>query len=141
MKTRSFKLPLLIINVAFLATLCNCGPDDSDDRDRCVVKCDSIKTAPQELLDYFVFLKGSYWVYRLNGSDTLDTLTFAGFSEDYFELSAGCNYGISPCQKRYRIFFDHSNMQQFPISQGVSNERYWIEFNAASNQWSVSHSS
>ena len=124
-------LPLIIFNCT------------DKENNKCTQKCDSVKLAPKELLEYFIFNKGSYWVYKLNGTDTTDTLTFAGFHEDHFELKAGCNYGMAPCQKRYRIAYYHSNLDKFPVgtSFGKSQESYSLEFSSSSNQWMITHTS
>lgn len=117
----------------------SCGPDEERD---CQVVCDSLNSAPQDLLDYFVFNNGSYWVYRLKGTDSIDTLSFAGINSEFFELKAGCNYGITPCEMRYSMGFDHSNLDLFPpgnIKNNSSDEGYFISYLASSDQWGVSH--
>lgn len=114
----------------------NCDSEEND----CQVICGKINAAPQELLDFFVFKKGSYWVYQLNGTDTIDTMRFTGMDAEYFELKGGCNLGISPCEMRYRVFFNHSNLIKFPIAgSGVSNERYSILYSQIRDQWDVTH--
>lgn len=119
--------------------LSSCGPDE---RMNCTVVCDSINSAPQDLLDYFVFNEGSYWVYQLKGTDTTDTLSFAGMDSEFFET--GCNFGIRPCEMRYTIFFNHSNLDKFPPSNlkiNSSNEIYSILYSETRDQWDVSHMS
>jgi hypothetical protein len=131
----------LILGVFILSiTHFNCIDKENN---KCEVKCDSIRTAPKNLMDYFIFNKGSYWVYKLQGTDTIDTLTFGGYNENYFEIKASCNYGISPCQKSYRLAFKHSNFQKFPpaTSFGTSQESYSLEFRIGLNQWIISHHS
>ncbi len=116
----------------------NCGPDEKD----CKVICENINSAPQELLDYYVFNKGSYWVYQLNGTDTLDTLSFGGMTREFFQINAGCNYGIRPCEMRYSVGFNHSNLTKFPpgnLKNNSSYEGYFIGYSSNRNQWDVSH--
>ena len=130
-------LPLILSILGLSVTLSSCGPDEGMD---CRVVCDSVNAAPQNLLDYFVFNKGSYWVYQLKGTDTLDTLRFSGYREEFFEQKAGCNYGIRPCEMRYRISYGHSNLDKFPLTgSGVSNERYYITYSKSRDQWDVEH--
>ncbi|MEC8692963.1 MAG: hypothetical protein VXX46_04215 [Bacteroidota bacterium] len=104
--------------------------------------CDSVNAAPQNLLDYFVFNEGSYWVYQLKGTDTLDTLSFAGMDSEFFEQKAGCNYGIRPCEMRYSMGFNHSNLDKFPpgnTKNNSSNEGYYITYSKSRDQWDVEH--
>ncbi len=134
MKKQLFSLYLGISLLSFQ----NCGPEDKD----CKVICENINSAPQELLDYFVFNKGSYWVYQLNGTDTLDTLSFGGMTSEFFELNAGCNYGIRPCEMRYSVGFNHSNLTKFPpgnLKNNSSYEGYFIGYSFNRDQWDVSH--
>lgn len=119
--------------------LSSCGPDEGMD---CKVVCDSVRSAPQDLLDYFVFNEGSYWVYQLKGTDTLDTLSFAGMDSEYFEKKASCNYGIPPCEMQYTLFLNHSNLERFPPSNlkiNSSNEIFSIGYLANTDQWGVIH--
>jgi|GEM_PF-2706832 hypothetical protein len=119
--------------------LSSCGPDNGMD---CSVVCDKINSAPHELLDYFVFSEGSYWVYQLNGTDTFDTLTFSGIREEFFELKASCNRGIPPCEMRYSVGFNHSNLTKFPpsnVKNNSSNEGYYVAYSQNRDQWDVEH--
>ena len=136
----------IIIFFGLTFYLSSCNPDDCTDgpcdRRKCKVICDSVNAAPQDLLDYFVFNEGSYWVYQLKGTDTLDTLSFAGMDSEYFEQKASCNFGIRPCEMRYSMGFDHSNLDKFPpgnLKNGSSNEGYYITYSESRDQWDVSH--
>lgn len=120
-------------------SLSSCGPDEGMD---CKVICDKVNSAPQELLSTFVFKEGSYWVYQLKGTNTLDTLSFMGMESEYFEKKAGCNYGIPPCEMRYSISFKHSNQSKFPpgnLKNNTSNEGYYFKYSQTRDQWDVSH--
>jgi len=132
---------LLCITLISL-TITGCKEDCTDgpcERQQCVIVCDSVNSAPEELLNYFVFNVGSHWVYQLKGTSILDTMSFAGIDSEYFEQKAECNFGITPCEMRYRVFYDHSNLERFPMHQGVSNESYSIAYSQSRNQWDVEH--
>ena len=132
-------LPLILSILGLTFYLSSCGPDEGMD---CRVVCDSVNAAPQNLLDYFVFNEGSYWVYQLKGTDTLDTLSFAGMDSEFFEQKAGCNYGIRPCEMRYSMGFNHSNLDKFPpgnTKNNSSNEGYYITYSKSRDQWDVEH--
>lgn len=126
-------------------TITGCKEDCTDgpcERQQCVIVCDSVNSAPEELLNYFVFNVGSHWVYQLKGTSILDTMSFAGIDSEYFEQKAECNFGITPCEMRYSVFYDHSNLVKFPPANtkiNSSNEGYHFSYHSTLNQWKVSH--
>ena len=69
-------------------------------------RCSSVISAPQEFLDYWFMPKGSWWVYRLKGSnpavyDTVraNLLHFAGFDPPASPFE--------PCIMRYEMGLGH----------------------------------
>lgn len=82
-------------------------------------KCQAVKKAPEEFLDYWFFPKDSWWVYKLKGSSpaVYDTVTTAGIPKaDYFEPYEQIPpyFYSGPCEMYYQYMLLHSNSTYFP---------------------------
>ena len=71
MRTKVFFIVAL-----FFVMLSSCKKDKT---------CDSIKSSPQEALDYWFFGEDSYWVYQKKGTEELDTLKTTLHKKEYLE--------------------------------------------------------
>ena len=75
--------------------------------------CKTVNESPQAFLDYFYFPEGSWWVYKLKGSNPAeyDTLKLTYRNKTYHQPAEA--HGTEPCAYVYSTYLMHSNQTYF----------------------------
>ncbi len=113
--------PTLYLLTATFLLLSACKDDDDNSNGR--PKCQTVTHAPQEFLDYWFFPQGSWWVYKLKGSEpaVYDTVRNTGRHRAFFAQP----YEEAGLAKHCEMFYVHDLVHY--------NKDYFKGYNEASN--------
>lgn len=105
-----------------------------------VTECPQITRAPQAFLDYWYFPKGSFWVYRLRGSNPVvyDTMRVTRADESHTTYYSDGD-ASEPCIQNYQAYVTHSNMTYFPGTGKLGAEAFASDPHFHGYDWVLSH--
>lgn len=105
-------------------------------------ECGKLTSAPQAFLDYWYFPKGSFWVYRLRGSNPIvyDTMRVTR-SDERHTTSYSDGDPIQPCIQNYQSYLTHSNTAYFPGTGRLGGESFATDPLFHGEDWVLNHGS
>lgn len=104
------------------------------------VKCANIAEAPDSLKNYFLFNKGTWWVYNLLGTNDTDKRTVTYFGKTTYNVIPSASYGNLPCIYYYTCMTDHTH-PYFKNSWQGFGDAFYINPLSDSTKWSITHRS
>ena len=73
----------------------------------CKEKCGTIHEYPKEFTDYWLFDKGSWWIYKLENQDVYDTALVTNVIEEI--TGPETPEEEDPCNRHYYVYLKHSS--------------------------------